>query len=61
MFVSEVEFHNTISVVQGNDVLKILTLNSFDFIEKVFKVWHYYGIVLVCSIHSLPNGLSSAI
>ena len=44
MFVSEVEFHNTISVVQGNDVLKILTLNSFDFIEKVFKVWHYYGI-----------------
>ena len=42
--VSEVEFDNTISVVQRNDVPKISTLHSFEFIEKSFKVWCYYGI-----------------
>ena len=42
--ISEVEFGNTTSVVQGNDVTKISTFHSFQFIEKGFRVWHYYGI-----------------
>lgn len=42
--VAEVEFDNTSCIIQGDSLPKIHSLHSFEFSEKGFKAWRYFGI-----------------